>query len=325
MSEKPAKYTISFIIPALNAERFIEGCLDSIISEMAEDDEIILVDNGSTDNTLEMAGKYEKIRILKYPDRTIAALRNYGVTMAKGNLLAFIDSDCLVCSGWRQAAMKVLANPGVHATGSHYDKTPSPSWIEKAWLPPRRTTDQKAHYIVSGNLILRREVFEAVSGFDESLITDEDTELGARINSNGYLMIDAPDVRVIHLGNPQTLKQFIGKEKWHATSIWKTMSARTIDKPMVMTFLFIITGLLFLASLPLSALWPYSPLVGLALWISSPALTAFYKTVSYGIYRHIFQMFFLFFIYYILRSITLFENLTVWFGRDSKRTDRQRN
>jgi glycosyltransferase involved in cell wall biosynthesis len=309
MANKLRKYMISFVIPVLNGEKYIGRCLDHIIREMDYNDEIIVVDNGSTDGTLKIVYRYEKVKVLKYPTLTIAALRNRGADIAKADILAFIDSDCLLCHGWRTAVESVMSDETVKATGSHYDVTLSPTWIEKAWLPPRRLTEIKANYIVSGNFVIRKEVFKAVSGFNEKLITDEDFEIGARLNKLGFCMIDAPQIRVIHLGNAKTLKEFVKKEKWHATSILNTMSVQKVDKPMVMTFVFMSCCLFSVFSLPFHLFYHLNPLVVLSTIFLSPLVTALYRVYEYRNYRYFFHLIILYFLFYLIRSISVMEAL----------------
>ncbi len=297
--------TLSFIVPVLNGESFIGDCLDYMTKELSGDDEIIIVDNGSTDRTIEIAQSYDKVSVLSHPNITIAALRNRGVEKAQGNTLAFIDCDCLICPGWRKAVVETLADSSVHATGSHFDLSLSPTWIEKAWIPPRHTTPRKTHYIPSGNLVVRKDVYETIGGFDESLVTDEDTEIGLRLNRLGYTIIDAPGVRVMHQGNAKTLGQFTSKEKWHATSITRTFSAQALDKPMVMTILFMLATILLLISIPLSffisAPWYILSLIILAV----PVLTALYRAYTYQNYKYIPQLTLLFLIFYCVRSLVI--------------------
>lgn len=302
-------HAISFIIPVLNGETFIGDCLDYMLREMTDRDEIIIVDNGSTDASLDIARRYDRVSILAHPDITIGALRNRGAAVARGDVLAFIDCDCLIWSGWRQAVEEVLADETVHATGSHFDLSLEPTWIERAWIPPRRTSPVKTHYMPSGNLVVRKSVYDAIGGFDEQLVTDEDTEIGHRLNQNGYCIIDAPGVRVKHQGNAKTLGQFTGKEKWHATSITTSMSAQAFDKPMVMTFVFMLSVLAVLVSLPLSFFFPVNPWWSVGAVLIAPILTALYRAHTFGVYRYIPHLVLLFFIFYAVRSMVILESL----------------
>ena len=300
---------ISFIIPVLDGEKHMARCLDHIIGEMDCDDEIIVVDNCSTDDTLKIVCQYEKAKVLRFPGLTIAALRNRGADLAKGDLLAFIDSDCLLCGGWRSAVESVMADEAVKATGSIYQVPASATWVEKSWWSCRRPAEAKVNYINSGNFVIRKEVFESVSGFNEELVTDEDSEIGARLNKSGFCIMDAPQIRAIHLGNAKTLKEFVKKEKWHATSILNTMFIRRVDKAMAMTFVFMICCLFSLFSLPFLLLYHLNPFVIVPMIFLSPLVTALYRVYEFGNYRYFFHLIILYFLFYLVRSITVMEVL----------------
>ena len=307
MAEAIENQKISFIVPVLNGEKFIGQCLDHIMAEKAPDDEVIVVDNGSTDNTLEIARQYTGVKVLEWPGVTIATMRNRGVAASGGELLAFIDSDVLVTSGWRGAAISVLSDTSIKATGTICDIPESSTWIERAWWSFGRPVATRVNYINTGNLIVRREAFEIVGGFDELLVSDEDFDLGARLNQREYWMLDDPRVRAIHLGNAKTLAAFIRKEKWHATSIADGLSAGSADKAMVMTLLFMIFTIPALMALPL--IWYYLPAALLILTAVGlvPIATAIYRAVQYGNARYFFYLVVFYFVFYTVRSVTILE------------------
>ncbi len=315
MDQISQAFSISFIIPVLNGEKYMAGCLEHIRREMAPGDEIIVVDNGSTDSTTVIIAGYPEVKLFTHPKGTIAAVRNYGAKTAKGTLLAFIDCDCLVCPGWRQAATEVLSDANIAAAGSHYDVSENPTWVERAWLSARKLNATLAKYIVGGNFIVRRKIFEAVDGFDESMITDEDTEIGNRLCQRGYRIINAPQVRVIHLGNAKTISQFVRKEKWHSTSILKNMTWSNIDKPMAMTFAFLACVVAALAVIPAVFLGRINPAVPMALVLAIPLITVFYRLYQFRSYRYVFQQIILYLLFYGVRSLTVMENLL---GRNSR-------
>lgn len=296
---------VSFIIPVLNGEKFIKQCIDNIIQDMHVDDEIIVVDNGSTDNTLQIVKQYKQIEILKFPGLTISALRNRGANIAKGDILAFIDSDCVLCDGWRKSVDLVMKNRKISATGSRYDIPQFAKWIEKAWYSKRRKKPSNVNYINSGNLVVRKEVFVAVGGFNEKLITDEDCDIGMRLKYSGYCLTEAPHVRVIHLGNPKTLREFYKKEKWHATSMLSSSFPNKIDKPFVMTILFMFCTICSIFLLPLILLDSIYMFVSLILLIFVPLLTSLYRILQFKNYRVFFHLIILYFLYFAARASIL--------------------
>lgn len=91
------EYLISIIIPVYNAERYLENCLNSVINQTYSKLEIILVNDGSTDNSVEICEKYEKkdnrIKVFNQQNKGGAAARNFGILNSKGKFISFIDSD----------------------------------------------------------------------------------------------------------------------------------------------------------------------------------------------------------------------------------------
>jgi hypothetical protein len=155
-------------------------------------------------------------------------------------------------------------------------------------------------------------MFDAVCGFDERLVTDEDTDISRRLVAAGARLVEAPDVRVIHLGNAKTLREFARKEKWHATSILDTMRKHQMDRPMLLTLAFLVTVVLALLAVPLALAGTVSALALLPLPLLAPVATAAYRVTTYGNYRHFFRLVPLYFIVYVVRSIVIGEAV---FGR----------
>jgi glycosyltransferase involved in cell wall biosynthesis len=88
---------ISIIVPVYNTEKFLEGCIESILNQTYTDWEMILIDDGSTDGSGlicdEYAGKDERIRVIHKPNEGVSITRNLGIKCAKGEWITFIDSD----------------------------------------------------------------------------------------------------------------------------------------------------------------------------------------------------------------------------------------
>jgi glycosyltransferase involved in cell wall biosynthesis len=308
MTDERDGSTISFIIPVLNGELYVARCIDHILEEMNSNDEIVVVDNGSTDDTVRIVEQYPKVRLLIIPEVTIATLRNRGADIAKGDVLAFIDSDCLVCDGWRKAVEAVLSDNRIAVTGSICDVPSSGTWIEKAWWSLRRYK-RRVNYIASANLVMRHETFNEVAGFDEELITDEDTEICSRIRELGYCIMEDPGVRVIHLGNAKTFRDFVKKEKWHATSILSTMSGQRVDKPMIMTFVFLACMLLAIVLVPFVVFGDLSPVWFIPAILLVPLVTASYSVCQNRNFRYLPHLIVLYAVFYLVRSITIAEAL----------------
>ena len=316
----PESCKVSFIIPVLNGEKFLLGCLQHIKSEMKNTDEIIIVDNGSSDNTVAIATDFGGIKLIESHGTTVSASRNKGASLASGDLLAFIDCDCRICPGWRDAAINILKeNDSVVATGSHYDLPEKSTWVERAWLYPRKKRPSEAEYIVSGNLIVKKSAFESIGGFDEELATDEDTDIGRRLREKGFIIIQAPQVRSVHLGNAKTLGQFLRKEYWHATGITQKIGWKYVDRPLLMTFAFILFMLTAAILVPPVVTGKISPwyLVGSIFVV--PVVTALYRIYRYDSARQFVPQLFLYFVFYCIRSVIFIRYLIMGgFGKLQK-------
>lgn len=295
---------VSFIIPVLNGEQYISACLDSIENEMGMLDEIILVDNGSTDRTLDIAKRYPRVQLLIHPECTIAGLRNRGAEYSKNDILGFIDSDCTLCPGWRESVISVLAREGVSATGSISSLPLDPTWVERVWLSERKRTERQVNYIPSANFVVTRSAFQLIGGFNERLVTDEDSDIGMRLRAQGFGIIDSPDVNVIHMGNAKNLYQFAVRQKWHATSMLQNFSLK--DKPLVMTIFFFCAIILsvIIVFAPLNG--RIDPIWGLPVILFVPVITAVYRVFQYGNYHYFFHLILLYFVYYLARVASLF-------------------
>ena len=152
---------ISVIIPAFNEEEYIQETLSALKHSTLE---IILVDNGSTDRTVEIA-QQEGVKVIKFPVGTIAAVRNKGVSESNGDILVFIDSDVRVTFGWHEKLLFVaeeLTNVPNMITGSRYKSPENKSILNKYWYT--ELTQYEANYINAGHLIVTRELFDKIQG-----------------------------------------------------------------------------------------------------------------------------------------------------------------
>ena len=122
------KIKISFIIPVLNGEEYLDLCLKHLENEVEKNDEIIVVDNGSSDNTIQIIEQHNNIILLDSTGLTIAGSRNLGAKKSSGNIFIFIDSDCLLCDGYRKNVIDTLNDSKIHATGSKCGLPNEPNW-----------------------------------------------------------------------------------------------------------------------------------------------------------------------------------------------------
>lgn len=202
---------VSIIIAAYNVENTIEECIHSLLalSYPQEKLEIIFVDNSSSDNTLHILNTYRNtLRILQEERKGPAAARNKGLFHATGEIIAFTDADCTVDKDWIQKIIVPLQDRQVGVVGGRIAAARPCNKIEefgetihdhekaiRACTPP---------YVNTGNWASRLTVLKEVNGFDENLITGEDSDLSRRIYQAGYRLVYEPEAIVYHR-NEKTL------------------------------------------------------------------------------------------------------------------------
>lgn len=292
----------SFVIPVLNGEAHLRRCLENVRTQMRPGDELVVVDNGSTDGTLGIVRSFSEVIVDERPGSTVSGLRNAGAARTNGSLLAFVDSDCLLMDGWRDAVENTLNDHTIVATGCLPDVSANATWVERAWGSMKYRDKRTVRYIPAMNFVVRRSAFSKVGGFDERLVSDEDTDICTRLSKIGAVLVENPQVAAIHLGNPRTLRAFVFKERWHATSIMSTMAAHGVDRAMQMTLAFIGCGFLSMVFLTLSILGR----VGLSAVILPlflvPMLTTFYRVWQYRNYGAVPALIVLYTLFYLVRS-----------------------
>jgi len=208
---------VSFVIPVKNDMLRLQQCLSSITRNdyPRELIEIIVVDNDSTDGTAAAARSHGAI-VITSSAGTVAELRNRGARAALGSIIAFADSDHQISSNWITSAVAVLSDATVAAAGAPYLPAPAPNWVQAQYdgLRTRPARREDTTWLGTGNLAIKRSVFERLGGFNTSLVACEDVDLCNRITGAGFRIVADPDLRSIHFGDPKTLKALFFGELW---------------------------------------------------------------------------------------------------------------
>jgi GT2 family glycosyltransferase len=199
---------ISVIIPVHNGAAHLEECLRAL-SGSGEAFEIIVVDDGSTDESSRVARRHGGVKLLQTEARRgPAAARNYGARQARGEVLLFIDADVRVQPDTvERVAAHFRSQPEMAALFGSYDDAPaSKQFVSRYKNLFHHFTHQQARSLAetfwAGCGGVRREVFLRLGGFDESRYTDasiEDIELGYRLRGAGYTILLDRQLQVQHL------------------------------------------------------------------------------------------------------------------------------
>jgi glycosyltransferase involved in cell wall biosynthesis len=242
--------TISCIIPALNEQKNIDGLISSILSQNLAPplslNEIIVVDNGSQDNTVNIAKNMGAKTYVK-PGLTIGGLRNFGAEKAKGDILIFLDADNVLDNSVINNIVKNLLVDNIGAIGVPLRPYGDPTWVEKTWYYHIHTYKKglnKAGAIASGAFGIKKKLFLEAGGFDERLAVGEDTELSRRLKNMGYQIYLDPECVIHNKGFPKTLLEFLKVEIWHGDSIKSIMTHKKIDM-LSIYFIFCFVSVVF--------------------------------------------------------------------------------
>jgi glycosyltransferase involved in cell wall biosynthesis len=183
---------VSVIVPVYNRERFLRETLESVFALDYEPFEVIVVDDGSTDGSATIAQSFTQARLLRQENRGPAAARNAAIEVARGEFIAFVDSDDVVLPNKLSAQVGYLLDrPDVTATLGRQE------WITP---PPNAVPDLvwgDLDGITPISIVIRREALIEVGCFDPELRGPEDVDLLVRLREGGYRFLVVPEV-VMH-------------------------------------------------------------------------------------------------------------------------------
>jgi glycosyltransferase involved in cell wall biosynthesis len=217
----------SIIIPALNEEETIGRCLESLqkLDYPLNAFEVILIDNGSQDRTVEVANAHAgelALKVLVQTHGRVTSLRNLGYRHARGEFLAFLDADCVVPQGWLRFAEQVLSDGENRVVGGHCGIPGDSSRLAQAWYGDWQTRKcGDVSYIPAANLLIQKSAFGEIGGFDESLETNEEVEFCQRAREKRSIVFAYPELGVVHFRAPQSLSAFFQKQAWHGKHVFK--------------------------------------------------------------------------------------------------------
>ncbi len=191
--------SVSVVIPAHNAKKFIGEAIDSVLQQDWPADEIIVVDDGSTDwdySALEAVAP--NIRVSSQTNKGVSAARNRGCELARGPYVAILDADDIWLPGKLKAQMHHLAaNPAVDAvfaSGLGWEPVPGGDhWVQPAVVPgatPSEAGAVRLYYrdflydipIASSTMVIKKATWEAIGGFNESKRYGEDQDFNLRLS-----------------------------------------------------------------------------------------------------------------------------------------------
>jgi glycosyltransferase involved in cell wall biosynthesis len=222
---------ISVIVPAYNAAATIDDCLSALQVQGVEREavEIIVVDDGSIDDTADRAQRFG-VKLIRCPhNRGAAAARNQGIHVAAGEIICFTDADCVPQPNWLEEVTRPLRqDAGITAVkGIYISHQPQlvARFVQLEYEDKYGGMAAMPHidFVDTYSCAYRRQVLLDNNGFDETIAYVEDQELSFRLAAQGYRMLFQPTAVVAHR-HSASLRQYARKKFW--IGYWKARFIR---------------------------------------------------------------------------------------------------
>lgn len=219
---------VSVVIPSWNSLKWLPGCFEGLLSQTFQDFEIILVDNGSMDDTLEFVRRhYPQVRVYAFEtNRGFTAAVNAGIQLSRGEYVVLLNTDTYPQPDWLAALVEVMDNspPEVGCLASKMLNMENPGIIDDAgdllsWYgsakkrghgcPADKFTEADEVFSPCGGAALyRRSLLDAVGGYDERFVAYlEDIDVGLRGRLLGYHCLFVPAAGILHYGHGADIPQ----------------------------------------------------------------------------------------------------------------------
>jgi GT2 family glycosyltransferase len=221
----------TIVIPTYNGALRIGRCIEALLPQMAGiAAEILVVDDGSTDDTVSVVRSFPGVRVLSQANAGPAAARNRGAQHARGRILLFTDDDCVPLDNWLASMLQPFADPALVGAKGIYRTRQSPltaRFVQIEYEDKYRimAAQPSIDFIDTYSAAFRREHFLAIGGYDTSfpVACAEDVELSFRMSARQWPMRFIPSAVVYHSHPDRALAYFRKKYKF---AYWRVLAVR---------------------------------------------------------------------------------------------------
>jgi glycosyltransferase involved in cell wall biosynthesis len=224
---------VSLYIPCYNAENSIKECLDSIINQSYAIDEIIIIDDGSNDRTVDIANAYP-VRIIRHKEnRGLAACRNTALKEAKNDFVASLDADCVAKPQWLKLLMQCFINDDIAGSAGmlieRYNLNAADRW-RSIHMPQHWGVEsiENPPFLYGNNTVFKKKAIAKSGFYNERLrINYEDVDLALRVYACGFRLIYNPKACVEHIKKDTIRSAIFTYRNW---LYYKQISLLHIDR-----------------------------------------------------------------------------------------------
>ncbi|MBN2482649.1 MAG: glycosyltransferase [Candidatus Omnitrophica bacterium] len=196
---------VSVYIPCFNAEEYIAGCLQAIMVQDHPIEEIVVVDDGSTDRTADIVRKFP-VTLIQHPsNKGLVASRNTALQNLRGEYIASLDADCIPERDWLSRLMENFSSEKIAGVGGRllesYAHDPVDRWravhMKQEWGEQK---DDSVPFLFGSNNVFRKKALYSVGFYDERYRNNyEDVDISRRLKQKDHLLMYEPAARVFHL------------------------------------------------------------------------------------------------------------------------------
>ena len=217
--------TVTVVVAVRNGAATIEACIGSLLALdwPAARRELLIVDNGSTDQTLPVVARFgDQVRVVREPKRGPAAARNAGIRSANGDWIAFTDADCVVDPGWLRHLLPPLNDLTVGVAGGRILALRPCNRVQlygETIHDHRQAIEEfNPSYAISMNWASRRAILEESGLFNEALLRGSDAELAILIRAGGHRLVYRHEAVIFHR-NEATLRGLFSDARDHGRGL----------------------------------------------------------------------------------------------------------
>ena len=215
----PKTPMVSVVICAYNAERTMLPCLESLRKLDYPNFEVIIVDDGSRDRTAEISMDFPEFRLIRQPNKGLSVARNVGLHAARGDLIAYTDSDCVVDPHWLTLMVRTLTEKNFDGCGGPNYAPHEDGWVEACCAASPGapchvlTADDVAEHLAGCNMVFTKAALLKVGGFDPQFTSaGDDVDVCWRILDSGMRLGFCPSAFVWHFRR-NTIKAYYGQQR----------------------------------------------------------------------------------------------------------------